>query len=381
MQADILIMGAGPAGLNAAKAARKSGRQVVLAGDEPFPPYWRPRLPEIIRTGAPLESILIQNDDWFESAGIQFLPSTRMSAIDPGKKTVSCQDGSSIDYNSLILACGSNANIPSIPFTGVVHPLRTYEDAITIHRECLRTHKAFIVGCGILGLETAYAISQLGIHVSAYDISEYPLPYQLDREGGMFLKKRLEQEGINICAGSDIECFKEEMKNAFIIAAAGVHPSVEIARNCGIKTNRGIIVDSAMQTSIDGIYACGDMAEFSGAIPGLMAVAVAQGMTAGFNASGETSIYHAVLPSPTTKVAGISILSIGSISVTDGAQTYRKVNGDDYAMAIVSAGKITGACFVGNTVSGMKFKKWMEKGSEIDRVSSYDDIEKMLQQA
>lgn len=380
MHADILVIGAGPAGFNAAKAACESGKQVVLAGDEPFLPYWRPRLPEIIHTGAAAESILIKNEDWFKSAGIEVLPSKTASGLDPSTKTVVWEDGSSMQYDSLILACGSSPNIPSISFVDKMYPLRTYNDAVTIRNECMRTHKAFIVGGGILGLETAFAVAQLGISVSVCDISDYPLPYQLDREGGLFLKKQLEEKGIRIHAGADVEKYRGDMENACVIAAAGVRPAIELAEKCGIKTNRGIIVDESMQTSIRGIYACGDIAEYSGAVPGLMTVAAVQGETAGLNASGIYSVYNAVLPSPTTKVGGISILSIGSVKIAEGTQVYRKIDNDNYAMAVISSEKITGAAFIGNTALGMKFKKWMEKGGEIGAVSSFSDIEKNLEQ-
>lgn len=210
MHADILIIGAGPAGFNAAKAARKSGRQVVLAGVEPFLPYWRPRLPEIIHTGATAESILIKNGDWFKSVGIDFFPSKKASVLDPSKKSIMWEDGSSTEYNSLILACGSSPAVPSVPLANRVYPLKTYEDAMAIRRECMRTRKAFIIGGGILGLETAFAISQLGINVKVCDISDYPLPRQLDREGGLFLKKQLGEKGIDICTATAIERFREE---------------------------------------------------------------------------------------------------------------------------------------------------------------------------
>jgi nitrite reductase (NADH) large subunit len=380
MHAEILIVGAGPAGFNAAKAARKSGRQVVLAGAEPFLPYWRPRLPDIIHTGAAVTKILMQDADWFQSAVIRFLPSKKATGIDLSKKSVWWEDGNATEYDTLIFACGSSPNIPSVPFTDRVYPLRTYEDAIVIRRECMRTHKAFIVGGGVLGLETAFAVSQLGIHVTVYDIGAYPLPRQLDREGGLFLKKRLEDKGIVIHTGATLGDFRGDMEGACVIAAAGVRPVVELAKQCGIATNRGIIVDDHMRTSVRDIYACGDIAEFSGTMPGLMTVATKQGETAGLNASGGNSVYRPVLPAPMTKVAGIAILAIGSVQVADGARIYRQIHSNSYAMAVVDAGKITGAAFIGDISPGMKFKKWMGNGGEIGGVASYEDIEKTLGQ-
>jgi NAD(P)H-nitrite reductase large subunit len=376
MHAEVLIIGAGPAGLSAAKAAQKSGKQVVLAGAEHFPPYFRPRLPDIIRTGEPAESIFMQNTEWFKTSGILFLPSKKASSIEPSQKSVKWEDGTFTEYETLILACGSLSNIPSVPFAEKVYPLRTFEDAIEIRKACLSARKAFIVGGGVLGLEIAFAVSQLGISVNVYDIVDYPLSRQLDREGGLFLKKQLAEKKIIIHSGASLENFQDDIKNSCVIAAAGVRPAVKLAEKCGIKINRGILVDEHMRTSIPDIYACGDMAEFAGAIPGLMAVATKQGEVAGINASGGDAVYSALLPSPMTRVAGISILSIGSVNAGENSKIYRKINGNNYAMAVVTGKKITGAAFIGNTAPGMKLKKHIEAGTEIGPVSSFEDIEK-----
>jgi nitrite reductase (NADH) large subunit len=378
MKDDVLIIGAGPAGLNAAKAARRSGKQVVLAGAEPFPPYWRPRLPELIHTNAAVGDILMQKEEWFSSAGIQFVPSAKAVCINPAEKTAIWENGKSSEYGSLILACGSFPNMPSVPFVKRIYPLRSYSDALEIRRSCAQTHKAFVVGGGVLGLEAAFAVSQMGAKVSVYDISDYPLPRQLDRDGGLFLKKLLEKKGITIYGGGAMEQFREEAEGSCVIAAVGVRPSISLAEKCGIKTNRGILVDDHMRTSADSVYACGDVAEFSGAVPGLMTVAAKQGEIAGLNASGTDAVYHAVVPSPMTKVAGISVLSIGTVKAAEGVQFYRKSGEESYAVAAVAAGKIVGAAFINHNAPGTKFKKWIEEGTAIGRVYSYDEIEKRL---
>lgn len=378
MHTEVLIIGAGPAGLSAATAARKCGKQVALAGAEPYPPYFRPRLPEIICSGKPAESVFMQDTNWLEKSGINFFSSKKAEYISPSKKTVQWEDGTSTEYETLIIACGASANILSVPFSERVYPLRTYNDAMEIRNACTEARKAFIVGGGILGLETAFAVFQLGIRVIVYDRNDYPLSRQLDREGGLFLKKKLEASGIAIRSGGQIENFKNDIDDACVIAAAGVRPAIGLAAKCGIKTNRGILADSHMETSEHGIYACGDAAEFEGAIPGLMAVAAKQGKIAGINAAGGSAVYQPVPPSPMTRVAGISVLSMGSLKADEHTQIYRKMSGDDYAAAAVSGGKITGAAFIGNIAPGIKMKKQVEAGTYIGGVSSYEDIEKII---
>jgi len=378
MHTDILIIGAGPAGFNAAKAASTSGKKTVLAGSEPWLPYWRPRLPEIIRSGAPVGGILMQQAGWYHTAGIEVMTRKTAARIDTTGKTVFWNDGTTTGYDSLILACGAASNIPKFPYAEQIHVLRTYEDALSIRDDCARTGRAFVIGGGVLGLETAFAIAETGCKVNVSDISEYPLPRQLDKEGGLFLQKLLEQKGIRIFCAVPPEKLKDDIEGACVIAAAGVHASTALAAGCGIKTNRGIIVDSHMKTSEDTVYACGDVAEFSGIMPGLLTIAAEQGKTAGMNASGTAIEYTPVLPSPSIKVAGVSVLSLGSMAVPSGAKMYRQSGDGNYAAGVILDGKLTGASFIGDISAGMKIRHLMENRTDMSAVASFADILAMV---
>lgn len=374
MFAEILIIGAGPAGLSAAKAAVKAGKKAVLAGDELLLPYWRPRLPEILRTGADAGSILMQPESWYRENGVLFLPSKRAVKIDPQAKTVVWEDGGTDRYGALILACGSSPNLPKVPFAEKVLPFRSFDDAQRIRRECARTGKLFVVGGGVLGLETAFAAAQTGAHVAVYDLSDYPLPRQLDREGGLFLKKQLSEKGVAIFGGGPIENLREEIEGACVVAAAGVRPQTSLAKAAGLACGRGILVDQAMRTSAPGMFACGDAAEFAGTVPGLMPVAKNQGETAGANAAGVSAVYTALLPSPMTKVAGIPVLSVGRVAADEGVRFFRRTRNGAYAAAAVRNGKIVGAAFVGDVSPGAKFKKLVETAADAGDADSFDAL-------
>jgi len=376
MHAEVLILGAGPAGLSAAKAACRQKKGVILAGAEPYLPYWRPRLSEILASGGQAESIRMYGEDWFAQNGVECRTSHRAAAVDPMKKTVQWQDGSVTEYGRLILACGALPQIPEIPFTEQVCTLRSYDDAIEIRRRCEQTKKAFIVGGGVLGLEAASALVKLGCSV-AVSVHSYPLSRQLDQEGGRFLDALLGKEGITVCCGEPAD-FKAEMDGACVIAAAGVRPDMALAKACGIKTDHGILVDEKMCTNVPDIYACGDVAEYQGAVPGLMAIATRQGEVAGLNAAGGDAAYRAILPSPLMKVAGISVLSIGSMKLVPDARIYRRISGNAYAAAVVTGGRVVGAAFIGEIALGMKFKSWMERGGTAADASSFEDIERAV---
>jgi nitrite reductase (NADH) large subunit len=376
MDYDVVIIGAGPAGFNAAKAASQRKRKLLLAGAEPYLPYWRPRLPEVIGTGETPERILMSGKDWFSENGVEIQLSKMAARIDAAQKTVQWSDGSSTSYDSLILSCGALPNRAAFPFEKKVFTLRSYQDAMEIRQRCAATKKAFLIGGGSLGLETAFALAKTGCRV-AVSVRSYPLSRQLDSEGGKFLTARLKESGITICCG-DLTDYKTEIDGACVIAATGVHPDLTLAEKCGIKISRGILVDEKMRTNLQGIYACGDIAEYNGTVPGLMSIAVKQGETAGINASGGDMVYQAVLPAPLTKVAGLTIFSFGSLKLMEDTKIYRKVSADSYAAIAVRSCRIIGAAFIGNVALGTKLKKWMEAGREIGKAASFEEIEKMV---
>lgn len=380
---NVLIIGAGPAGLAAAKAAASRGARVTLAGSEPLPPYWRPRLPDLIVSGGPAYGIYIITADSFEKAGITLLTGKEAAAADPAAHTVTWADSGVSHYDSLVLACGSRPNKPEVPYADCVHTLRTYSDAAALRTECIKKRRAFILGGGVLGLETAYALAQLGCRVTVADISPYPLPRQLDSEGGLFLQALLAKAGITVRVSAKVNELRGDIDGACVIAAAGVTPNIEIARACGIKTGRGITVDSHMRTSAQDVYACGDAAEFGGAVPGLLPVARAQGETAGANAADDGSAenggaefgaeYSPSLPSPMLRVAGITVLSVGSMSGS-GYTVYRKKQGAEYRAAAVCRGRLMGAAFIGDTSDGTAFRKAAQASLETGNACTFDEI-------
>lgn len=376
MDADVLILGAGPAGFGAAKAASRRQKGVVLAGEEPYSPYWRPRLSEILTSGAPMESIQMSGEDWFRESSVKWLPSHKAVFIDPKEKSVRWQDGSTTEYGTLIFACGAQPQTPKLPSGQRVYTLRSYDDALEIRRQCREKKKAFIIGGGVLGLETAFALVKLGCRV-AVSVHSYPLSRQLDQEGGQFLDGLLQKEDITVCCGEAAD-FGAEMDGACVIAATGVRPNLELAEACGIKTSRGILVDERMHTNVPGIYACGDVAEYQGVVPGLMAIAARQGEVAGTNAAGGDTVYRAVLPSPLMKVGDISVLSVGSMETAPDMKLYRRITSNSYAAAAVTGDAVTGAAFIGEIALGMKFKRWMEKGGVIAGAASFADVEKAV---
>jgi len=374
MSKTVLIIGAGVAGLTAAKMAVKRGCRVILCGREPYLPYHRPRLIEVLAAGISIDALFIQKPEWFKDSGIELKLSLIAREIDVKNKTAIFSDDSRIHYDELILACGAVPNKAVLPFDCDVFGLRSYDDALEINKACSEKGSAFIIGGGLLGIETAFALHKRGIKVSVAERAGYLLPRQLDRNGGDFLKVRLEQTGIKIHVNVECSAFQDELQESTVIAASGIAPDIGFLRNSPIVANRGILVDETMKTSLLDVFACGDMAEFNSSIPGLAIVAVKQGETAGISACGDQAVYCEPIGSPLLKVADISVMSVGSVEMVEDAKVLRYQKGPNYGVAILSQGCVKGAALIGNTRAGIKLKAAVENKTVFTNLTTFEDL-------
>lgn len=371
---NVLIIGAGPAGHAAAKAAAQKSESVLLCGSEPYLPYWRPRLASVISGDLAVDKLLISSEDWYAQKNIECLLNVKVEHIDTSNKIVTLDNGKQISYDKLILALGASPFVPPIKHNEELLTLRSYNDAQEIRKAVLEKQKVVVIGGGLLGLEMAFEIKELGKPVTIVERGDWLLTRQLDKAGGEFLANLLSDDQLSILTGMDVSKHPEIMENACVIVAAGIRSNIQVLRDTGININRAVIVDEYMQTSIEDVYACGDIAEFNGRTWGLVPVANAQGTIAGNNAVGIRTIYKDIIPSPVLKVSDVSLISVGDISINDSTTAYRKQDGSEYVCFMVQANKIKGAIFIGNPGLGFKVKSAIEKGLELPEINSADDV-------
>ncbi|HBQ63976.1 MAG TPA: hypothetical protein DD727_03450 [Clostridiales bacterium] len=344
----ILILGAGMAGLYAAEAATAKGAQVLMAGEEPNPPYWRPRLPRLLAGMQPVERILVRSPQDLEAKQIRFVPGLKAAKILPGRHQVIWTDGSATRYDSLVLAMGASPFIPSMGDRRDVLALRTYADAVKIRERALSAGKALVAGGGLLGLETAWHLKEAGVNVLVVEKLPWLLPRQLPRDGGEFLRRRLEASGLTVRVGLDPAEVGPDFEDACVVAAAGIRPNTALAMEAGIACGRGITADDRMETRIPGIYVCGDAAEYNGRNWGLIPVAQEQGRIAGENAAGVTSRYAEKLPSPMLRVGDVSVFSMGMGSDDAESGHYSEESETGYRCIRAGRGQVTGAALIGD---------------------------------
>ena len=267
----ILIVGNGAAGLSAAKAARAQDpkAKIIMFGKDNRLPYYRLRLCEYIGRSINYDELKISNEEWFEKNRIQVEISSKVTAIDTKEKKITA-NGKEYCYDSLVLATGSTPVIPSFKnkeLTGV-HTIWTLEDIAEINKSLLNAKKAVVIGGGLLGLEAAYKISEMGIDVSLIECMARLLPKQLDEEGSEIFRSKVQSLGISVLCGKSVTGFEGDsnghvtkvrmaddtlLEADVVIVAAGVAPNIDIFRDSGIGMNRFLNVNEKMETSIKDV--------------------------------------------------------------------------------------------------------------------------------
>lgn len=306
----VLIVGSGAAGLSAAKAARAQDpeAEITLFGAEDRLPYYRLRLCEYIGKSAAPGELEVSNREWFEKNRIRVELSSKVEAIDTEAKSIGV-NGKTYGYDSLVLTTGSTPIMP--PFKGKelsgVHTIWTWKDIVEINKGLQGARRAVVIGGGLLGLEAAYKISELGINVSLIEGMPRLLPKQLDEEGSALFKDKVQSLGISVICGISVEGFEGDQNGHvrkvnmadgtsldadIVIVSVGVAPNVAVCQNTGISMNRFLLVNEKMETSVRDVYAAGDVASLNGRWFGQWAVASKQGQVAGTNAAGGNAIYE-----------------------------------------------------------------------------------------
>jgi nitrite reductase (NADH) large subunit len=385
-----VIIGNGVAGVTAGQSIVRAdpGAEVHILSAEPYLYYQRPKLWEFLAGEIEQDELIFRPQSWYDKLGIQLHLGVRVTALDPAEHRLTLADGSSMSYDRLLLATGGRSFVP--PFAGIdkegVFTLRTLDDARAMKTYADGISSAVVIGGGLLGLETARALLSLGLDTWVLEFESHLLPRQLDVEGAAVLQSLLEDMGLRILTGAATESILGEdsatgirLKNGdvvegkLVLISTGIRSRVELAREAGLKVNRGVIIDEQLRTSAADVYAAGDVAEFEGIVYGIIPAATEQALGAAANmVSGGSATYSGTVPSTTLKIVGIDLTSLGEATATDDEfAVLRQVDlaAGLYRRLTLRDGRIVGAILLGDTQSVQPVKQLISTGRDVSAYS------------
>ena len=281
MNKTCIVVGASHAGAQVALSVRQQGwlGEIIIVSDEAALPYQRPPLSKTFLSGEKSsEQIFIRQQDVYEKANVQFRFNSSVQEIDRTNKTVTLQDGQSIQYDKLALCTGAGAikiPLPGIEKQGIFY-LRNQQDALAIRERMPLVKNVVIIGGGFIGLECAAILNQQGLQVTVLEAQERLLQRVVSAEVSTFYQNLHTAQGVNIVTNalaaaieadgqqvSAVTCKDGKQYPAqMVIIGVGVRPNVELAKNCGLETDNGICVNEYAETSDPDIVAAGDCTAF-----------------------------------------------------------------------------------------------------------------------
>ena len=382
-----VIIGNGVAGASAAEQIRKTDAngQIDIFSRENHPFYYRPRLPEFLAGDVPVEKFTMHSLDKYKEWNINVHLADNIEYIDPSQKIVRSSKQGLIEYDSLLLANGASCNIPPLPGADKlgVFVLRTIDDAKALQTAAQHYKQAVLVGGGLLGLEAGFGLIKLGLQVKVVEFFDRLLPRQMDEQGAKVLQGLLEKKGFVFHLGARVkEIVGKDQAEAMlledgaclpggiILFSAGVHPNLELGKAIGLDIDKCIKVNASMQTSIEGIYAAGDVAEFQGIPGGIWPIALAQGKVAGSNMAGQEAAYIPKPPSMQLKVAGINLTSAGNIDPDNLLTGLRMRQGDNYRKIVLQDDVIAGFIFLGDSEGVRQCTDAMNQGRHLGELAT-----------
>jgi NAD(P)H-nitrite reductase large subunit len=260
----VVVIGSGLGGVTVAEALAKDPRhEVCIVTAETHGYYSRPRLSHGFSTDA---NIVLKS--FAAMSPVRVLAGSQVEAIDCERQLVAL-DGKFLEYEVLILATGSAARIPPVlaPFRPQFLTLNSLDDLLTLRR---RRQKALdrkarprwaIIGGGLIGCEVASDLNKAGDAVALFHREARLIELQLDEQQSEALHGHFAARGIALHYNQDVrEIFPRTLFDG-VIVAAGFAPRVELAREAGLATARGIVVNEYLRTADPAIYAVGDVAE------------------------------------------------------------------------------------------------------------------------
>jgi 3-phenylpropionate/trans-cinnamate dioxygenase ferredoxin reductase subunit len=268
----VLIIGAGHAGGTAAALLRQYGHEgrIVLAGEEPAPPYQRPPLSKAWLKGeTDLEGLLLRPESFYAEHGIELRLGATAVAIDAAARTVAFADGAVERYDALILATGSRARKLAIPGAdrGDLLELRTLADAERLKATLGPGRRLAIIGGGYVGLEAAASARALGADAVVVERMDRVLARVASQSLSAFFTACHRRRGVEILTSAEVTAFEDggaRLADGRLIAADAVLVGVgalacdQLATGAGLACENGVVVDEAARTSDAAIWAIGD---------------------------------------------------------------------------------------------------------------------------
>lgn len=359
------ILGAGAAGNAAAQAMREAGfsGRIVMITYENRSPYDRPNVSKDYLEGtAQPEWMPLRPDDFYEEHGIELLLNNKVMEADIAGKTIKFADGSTLEYDSLLLASGGvprKLNVPGADLPGVF-TLRSFDDADKIISAAGKASRVAIIGASFIGMEAAYSLRQRKLNVTVIAPETVPFERVFGKEIGKLFQKLHEERGVKFKLNAGVKQFEGEKSLEAVLLSNGKHieadlavvgigvkPATDFLRGIRREPDGSIRVDRFFRAG-ESVFAAGDIATHPHPHGGTALriehwrTAEQQGRIAALNMAGKKTAYNSV-PFFWTVQAGLHLRYAGHASDWDEIIIHGEVSAQNFIAFYVKDNRVQAA--------------------------------------
>ena len=345
--------------------------EVTVLCEEPRAAYDRVHLSEFF-SGKTADELCLVEPGFFEKSGFSLRLKSRAVAIERRHNTVTTADGEVLPYDKLVLATGSIPFVPSVPGRDRPHCFvyRTIEDLEAMRASSLKSKTGVVVGGGLLGLECAKALRDLGLQTHVVEFAPRLMAVQVDEGGGKVLRTKIEALGVQVHTGRNTVEITDGagarhrmvfadgtwLETDMIVFSAGIRPQDALARQSALAVGPrgGVAVDNHCRSADHDIYAIGECASWNEQLFGLVAPGYEMARVVARQLAGQAdAAFQGADMSTKLKLMGVDVASIGDAQgrtphsrsfqyVDELKQIYKKI------VVSVDGSKLLGAVLVGN---------------------------------
>jgi assimilatory nitrate reductase electron transfer subunit len=358
----VVIAGYGMAGARLAEEIRALDRSiaVTVVGAERHPAYNRVLLSSVVAGNMPVRSVLLHDEEWAARAEVDLRTGTSVTSIG---EQLTLSDGSTVDFDALVLATGSSPVLPPVPGLAGADDVVAFRGLDDCER-IMAAERVAVLGGGLLGLEAARGLTGRGVPVTVVHAAGHLMERQLDATAGATLAGALGKHGIDFRIGCSAIQHRQGMGLVLddgtsvpadlVVVSAGTKAETGLAEAAGITVAGGIVIDDCLRTSDSRVYAIGDCAAHRGSFPGLVRPAWEQAAVLAKLLTGAdpSARYRGTRSVTRLKAKGIDLASLGEAHTEPGAPGAEVIRLEDpsrdrYAKLVLRDDVVTGAIVLG----------------------------------
>ena len=387
---DYLLVGGGMAAAHCALELRRRGADgsILLVGREPDPPYERPPLSkDYLRGESGREDAYVEGAGWYEENGVELLMGTSVMSLDSAARRAKLQTREEVEFGRALIATGARVNIlhhlEGARLEGI-HYLRTLGNSDAIRAEAEEAGHVVLIGGSYIGCEVTASLTAKGVACTMVMLEEVAMSRAFGEEVGRYFHELLESKGVEIAGGEELDSFVgegrvravrtksgREIECGAVVIGAGVHPETMLAERGGLAVEDGIVCDAKLETSVEGVFAAGDVCSYESVVHGRRLriehwdVALQQGRHAARGLMGEGEPYRVVPYFFSDLADWTSLEYVGPAARWDEIVWRGDRDAGEFSAWYLDGGKLAATLAVGRSEDVAEGRRMLEEGVDL----------------